>query len=112
MDNQLAVFEQKPIRNVEHNGETYFSVVDIIETLTDSPKPRNYWSDLKRRENQLHEVCVQLKLPSSDGKKYATDCANTEGFCCTFKDFNSNGFVRIKKEERKRLLLIINILCF
>jgi DNA-damage-inducible protein D len=79
MDNQLAIFEQKPIRKTEHNGEMYFSVVDIVEALTDSPKPRNYWSDLKRRENQLHEVCVQLKLPSSDGKLYKTDCANTEG---------------------------------
>ena len=79
MDNQLAIFEQKPIRKTQHNGEMYFSVIDIIETLTDSPKPRNYWSDLKRRENQLHEVCVQLKLPSSDGKKYTTDCANVAG---------------------------------
>ena len=79
MDNQLAIFEQKPIRRMEHNGEMYFSVIDIIEILTDSPKPRNYWSDLKRRENQLHEVCVQLKLPSSDGKHYKTDCANIEG---------------------------------
>ena len=79
MDNQLAIFEQKPIRRMEHNGEMHFSVIDIIEILTDSPKPRNYWSDLKRRENQLHEVCVQLKLPSSDGKHYKTDCANVEG---------------------------------
>ncbi len=79
MNNQLTIFEQIPIRKVEYNGEMWFSIVDIIAVLTDSPKPRNYWSDLKRRENQLHEVCVQLKLPASDGKQYKTDCANTEG---------------------------------
>ena len=77
--NNIAVFEQKHIRRAEHNGEIWFSVVDIIEVLTDSPIPRNYWSDLKRRENQLHEICVQLKLTASDGRKRATDCANTEG---------------------------------
>ena len=77
--NQVALFEQKHIRSIENEGELWFSVVDIIEVLTDSPMPRNYWSDLKRRENQLHAICVQLKLTASDGRKRATDCANTEG---------------------------------
>ena len=79
MENQLAVFEQKPIRRTEFNGEIYFSIVDIIEVLTDSPIPRNYWNLIKRREPQLHTVCMQLKLKSADGKNYKTDCANTEG---------------------------------
>lgn len=78
-ESALTPFEGKEIRKILHNDELYFSVVDIIEVLTDSPIPRNYWSDLKRRENQLHEVCVQLKLTASDGRKRLTDCANTEG---------------------------------
>ena len=79
MDSHLAIFEQKIIRRTEHNGELYFSIVDIIEVLTDSPIPRNYWNLLKRREPQLHTICMQLKLKSADGKNYKTDCANTEG---------------------------------
>jgi DNA-damage-inducible protein D len=75
----ISLFESKPIRKLWHNEEWYFSVVDIIGVLTDSPIPRNYWSDLKRRDKQLHEVCVQLKMLSSDGKNYKTDTANTEG---------------------------------
>ncbi|HEY9706428.1 MAG TPA: Bro-N domain-containing protein [Allocoleopsis sp.] len=79
MENSLLPFEEKKIRSIDHEGETWFSVVDIIEALTDSPNPRNYWSMLKRKEKQLYSICVQLKLQSSDGKMYKTDCANTEG---------------------------------
>jgi DNA-damage-inducible protein D len=79
MKNELAIFENRPIRSVEHEGEMYFSIVDIIGVLTDSPIPRNYWNLLKKREPQLHTICMQLKLPSADGKNYKTDCANTEG---------------------------------
>jgi hypothetical protein len=81
-NNSLAVFEGKSIRRERHNGEWYFSVVDVVGALTDSDNPRNYWSMLKTREAE-HEVelstfCVQLKLVSADGKKYDTDCANTQ----------------------------------
>jgi DNA-damage-inducible protein D len=79
MENQLTPFEGDKIRKVWHEEQWFFSVVDVIGFLTDSPITRNYWSDLKRRESQLHENCVQLKLASPDGKKRATDCANTEG---------------------------------
>jgi prophage antirepressor-like protein len=84
MENQIAVFEQKQIRRIEHEGEVYFSVVDIIEVLTDSPNPRRYWADLKRRSEkeageQLFAFCVQLKMQAADGKLYKTDAANTEG---------------------------------
>jgi DNA-damage-inducible protein D len=79
MNNEIAVFEQKRIHQKEHNGETYFSVVDIIDALTDSPNPRNYWSMLKKREEQLYTICVQLKLEAPDGKQRLTDCTNTEG---------------------------------
>ena len=79
MDKQIAVFEQKQIRQVEHNGEIHFSVVDIIEVLTDSPNPNNYWVKLKSRDNQLVTICHRLKMKASDGRQRETDCANTEG---------------------------------
>ena len=75
----LILFGGKEIRKIWYNEEWYFSVVDIIDILTDSPIPRNYWSDLKRREPQLHEICVQLKLIASDGRQRSTDCASTKG---------------------------------
>jgi len=79
---KLVVFEDKKIRRAWHNGEWYFSVVDIVEALTDSTIPRRYWSDLKAKLAdegfELYDKIVQLKLLSSDGKQYETDCANTE----------------------------------
>ena len=77
----LVVFQDKKIRRIWHNEEWYFSVVDIIEVLTDSPTPRQYWGKVKDREFiqlQLSPIWVQLKLQSSDGKCYETDCANTK----------------------------------
>jgi len=79
----LSVFQGKNIRRIWHNTGWYFSVIDVVEALTESTNPRNYWSMLKKRESEqeveLSTNCVQLKLQSSDGKYYETDCANTEG---------------------------------
>lgn len=80
---RLVVFGGKQIRRVFHAGEWYFSVVDIIAALTDSPNPRDYWYRMKRREKesanvQLSTFCRQLKLTSSDGKAYGTDAVTTE----------------------------------
>ena len=75
------VFQGKEIRREWHNNEWYFSVVDVIEVLTDGPTPRQYWSKVKDREFEeleLSPIWIQLKLLSADGKKYLTDCANTE----------------------------------
>lgn len=81
-DNSLAVFQGKNIRRTWHNNEWYFSVVDVIQVLTDSANPRNYWNMLKSRESEygieLYTICVQLKLLAEDGKLRETDCANTE----------------------------------
>lgn len=84
-ETSIKLFESKKIRvHWDDDAEKwYFSIIDIIETLTDSNNPRRYWSDLKRRLskegfNQLYEIIVQLKLKASDGKKYTTDCADTE----------------------------------
>jgi DNA-damage-inducible protein D len=82
----IKLFENKRIRTHWDEGKEkwYFSVIDVIETLTDSNNARRYWSDLKRKLEfegfiQLYEIIVQLKLESSDGKKYETDCADTQG---------------------------------
>lgn len=80
----IAIFKGKKIRKIIHKDQWYFSIIDVIELLTESANPRRYWSDLKRKliENeefaQLYEKIVQLKMESSDGKKYQTDAANTE----------------------------------
>ena len=77
----LVVFEGKNIRRIWHNEQWFFSVVDIIAVLTDSPTPRQYWGKVKDREFiqiELSPIWVQLKLPAEDGKLRETDCANTE----------------------------------
>jgi DNA-damage-inducible protein D len=77
----LVVFEGKKVRRIWHNEEWYFSVVDVVEALTDSPTSRQYWGKTKDREftkPELSPIWVQLKLPSADGKSYYTDCANTK----------------------------------
>lgn len=82
MDNKILPFENKRVRSVWHNNEWLFSIVDIIEVLTDATQPRTYWAKLKKKisdESQLLPIWQQLKLTSDDGKKYKTDCANTEG---------------------------------
>jgi DNA-damage-inducible protein D len=83
MENALITFEGKNFRKIWHNEEWYFSVVDIIEFLTESSQPSRYWADLKKRSekesNQSFAFCERLKLLRPDGKTYPTDCANTEG---------------------------------
>ncbi len=85
MDNKIQIFEDKRIRTAwnETTEEWYFSVVDVIGVLTDSPNPRKYWSVLKTRlkkeGNESATNCSQLKLKShTDGKLYKTDVADTE----------------------------------
>lgn len=84
MDSKLVVFQNKEIRRLFVDNVWFFAVVDVIAALTDSDKPRDYWYRMKKRELdssgiELSTFCRQLKLESSDGKKYLTDCANTEG---------------------------------
>jgi len=80
---KAAVFRSKKIRRVIYNNEWRFSVVDVCGVLTDSIDAGAYWRKLKQRlKDEGSEVvtfCHGLKLEASDGKKYETDCANTEG---------------------------------
>ena len=87
MDNEIKLFDGNQIRSIwdSDKEEWYFSVIDIVGALTESKNPRRYWSDLKRKmkdeegASQLYENIVQLKLESSDGKKYNTDVADMQG---------------------------------
>ena len=83
--NKLALFEGKNIRRIWHNNEWWFSVIDVVAVLTEQNDPltaRKYWNKLSQRlreeGSEVVTICHQLKLPASDGKTYATDCANTE----------------------------------
>jgi len=81
---KIALFKGRKIRRIIYQNEWWFSVVDVAEALTDSVKPRDYWYAMKIRVKgedgiELSTICRQLKLESSDGKKYKTDCADTEG---------------------------------
>jgi DNA-damage-inducible protein D len=81
MENQNSIvpFESQEIRKTWHDEQWYFSIIDIIHSLTDSPNPQVYWGTVKRRENQLIAICKKLKFLAPDGKMRSTDCANTEG---------------------------------
>lgn len=84
-ENAIKIFEQKQVRTYwdEQQEKWYFSVIDVIEILTESSIPKRYWSDLKKKltkeGSQLYEEIVQLKFEAADGKKYATDCLETQG---------------------------------
>ena len=70
------IFEEKKVSTVwdEESEEWYFSIVDVVGVLTNSPNPRKYWSVLKPRlkkeANELTTVCSQLKMPTTDGKNH------------------------------------------
>ena len=105
----LQLFEDQPVRTAwnEEKEEWYFSVVDVICILTvqpDSRRAAKYWSVLKTRikkeSSELTTICSQLKLKSSDGKRYNTDVANTEQLLRIIQSIPS------KKAEPFKLWLI------
>jgi len=81
---KITVFNGKKIRRLwdEKQEKWYFSVVDMVEILTESTIPKRYWSDLKRKlaneGGQVYEKIVQLKFQSADGKLYRSDAVDTE----------------------------------
>jgi hypothetical protein len=81
---EIKIFEDKNIRTIwnEDKGKWFISIIDVIEVLTNSDRPRKYWSDLKAKLNkegsQLSEKIGQLKIEAEDGKMRLTDVADTE----------------------------------
>lgn len=116
----IVLFNGKAIRRKLVNDEWFFSVVDIVRVLTESTDAKDYWYRLKQREKESSEIelstfCRQLKLKSSDGKEYETDCANTEGIFRIIQSIPSKkaepfkrwlakiGYERIKEIENPEL---------
>jgi hypothetical protein len=82
-NNILILFQEKHIRRQWHEGEWWFSIIDIIEALTESSNPAVYWRVLKKRlleegGNETVTKCNGLKMSATDGKMRLTDCATTE----------------------------------
>jgi len=81
----VKLFESRQIRSIwnEKEQKWFFSVIDVVGALTDSPDPKDYWYRIKKREKisgvELSTICRQLKLEAPDGKLRSTDCADTEG---------------------------------
>lgn len=78
-DNALTPFEGKEIRKMWLDEQWYFSIIDVVAVLTDTPSPSQYWGKIKSRDKQLLPTWLKLKLLAPDGKMRPTDCANTEG---------------------------------
>jgi DNA-damage-inducible protein D len=85
MNSKIILFQEKSIRRQLVDDVWFFNLVDVIETLTDSPEPRKYWSRLKKKMtdtegfSEMSPIWRQLKFEGSDGKNYQMDAANTEG---------------------------------
>lgn len=81
-NNKIILFQDKSVRRVWLDEQWYFSVIDVVEILTDSPQPSSYWHKVKKeilKESDLLRFWQKLKLKGQDGKTYPSDCANTEG---------------------------------
>ncbi len=82
--NKIIVFQEKNIRRLWHNDEWYYSIIDIIEVLTDNNRPSKYWSDVKSKLGkegawiQLSEKIGKFKFAAPDGKMRPTECTNQQ----------------------------------
>jgi len=115
----IAVFKGRQVRRVLHEDEWWFSVVDVVGALTDSPDAGAYWRKLKQRlieeGSEVVTFCHGLKLPAPDDKLRETDCANTEGLFRIIQSIPSPkaepfkrwlakvGFERVKEIENPEL---------
>jgi hypothetical protein len=84
VNNKIKVFDDKKVRTAwdAEQEKWFFSIIDVISALTGTDRPRKYWNDLKtklaKEGSELSDKIGQLKMPSSDGKNYKTDVADTE----------------------------------
>ncbi len=82
--NKIQLFKERKVRTIwdDDREKWYFSVVDVVEILTDTDRPRKYWNDLKKKlqieGSELSEKIGQLKMRATDGKMRMTDVADTE----------------------------------
>jgi DNA-damage-inducible protein D len=117
---QISIFKNNKIRRVLYKNEWFFSMIDVVEALTDSVNARDYWFKLKTRFEdeegfQLSTICLQLKMIADDVKMRETDCSNTEGVFCIIQSIPSPkaepfkrwlakvGFERVKEIEDPEL---------
>ena len=76
----IRFYKDREVRTIwnDEQNKWFFSIVDIVAAITESPRPRVYWGTVKNRQKtqygELYSKCIQLKLPAVDGKRYATDC--------------------------------------
>lgn len=91
----IRFYNDREVRAVwnEEQNKWYFSIVDIVAAITNSPRPRVYWGTVKNRQKEIHaelySKCIQLKLMSADGKRYATDCFAQEDISEVVKTLSS-----------------------
>lgn len=82
MKPQIVQFEQSQIRRIHYNGEWWFSIIDVIEAITETNSPSRYWSELKKKLGgegfELFDIIEKLKFLAPDGKMRGTDCASRE----------------------------------
>jgi cell filamentation protein len=87
----IRFFDDREVRAIwdGKGSKWWFSIVDVVAAITDSPRPRVYWGTLKNRlkkqNNELYSKCIQLRLESADGKKYATDCFSQDDILSVVK---------------------------
>ena len=95
MSDDIKMFEGSQIRSVWDNEreEWYFSIVDVVGSLTESNNPRDYWYRVKKRmseeeKSELSTICRQLKLKAPDGKMRLTDVADMQGIFVSYNLFH------------------------
>lgn len=109
---KVAIFHNKKIRKTIYKNEWWFSIIDIVDVLTESDRPRKYWSDLKKKlvnegYSEVSEKIGQLRLLAPDGKKRETDCANTETLLGErasteiHRTENSHGMPKLKSDAKE-----------
>jgi len=82
IETRIAIFKKQEIRKALYKNEWWFSILDVVSVLTNSPQPKTYWAKMKDRDKEMSQpfpFWEQLKLTAEDGKMRETDCADTEG---------------------------------
>lgn len=114
-DTSLALIEEqadRSIRRIWHDDRWFFSVIDVVGVLTDSPNPSNYWMVMKARIRdegfvELAAKCLRLKLKATDGKQRLTDCADIETLKCILRYVPATAAWRVRREHRPECMVYV-----